>query len=483
MPVPDAPLGRSSIAEAGGASGLRRALGGFQYLTIAIGCMIGIGWITVVGQWLSRAGPAGTLIGFAAGGVVMAGVAACYAELTGMMPSSGGDVIFAERVFGRDVSFFVGWFLVLMAVSVASFEALSFVWVAGTLAPWLGSTPLYSALGETVTAQQIALGFGALGFMYTLNLVGVNASARAQDLLTVFKLLVMIVFVGVAILLGDPSRVLRQALTVAPGHESWISGSLWVAATCAFWLGGFQVISQAAEERSPQTSLRLIGVITASSVAIGLLFYLGVVVAVTAAAPLDKVVSAHLPAAYAAQAAFGSRWGAAAVLLAGMCGIMATLNAMLLSGSRLSLALARSGFLPGAFGRIAPRGAPVVALSAVTLLAGAGVLAGKGLLVPVVDTASMSLIVSYALVCAAVLRLRRTSPATARPFRVPGGVWTVRITAFSVALMAVYILIEPALERRSFPVEWSISLAWVALGVIVWSARRRAPPLPGSLQT
>ncbi len=470
-------------ASTAAASGLRRTLGGFQYLTIAIGCMIGIGWITVVGQWLSRAGPAGTLIGFAAGGVVMAGVAACYAELTGMMPSSGGDVVFAQEVFGRNVSFFVGWFLVLMAVSVASFEALSFVWVAGTLAPWLGATPLYSALGETVTSQQVALGFGALFFMYALNLAGVNASARAQDMLTVFKLLVMMVFVAVAILFGDPLRLMRQAFTVMPGRESWIRGSLWVAATCAFWLGGFQVISQAAEERSPKTSLRLIGAITTGSVAIGVLFYLGVVVAVTSAAPLDRVVSAYLPAAFAAQAAFGSRWGAAAVLLAGMCGIMATLNAMLLSGSRLSLALSRSGLLPGVFARIAPRGAPITALTAVTLLAGAGVLAGKGLLVPVVDTASMSLIISYALVCAAVLRLRRTAPDTPRPFRVPGGAWTVRLTALMVTLMAVYIVVEPALERRTFPVEWSIFIGWVILGAIVWSVRRSAPALPKSAQT
>ena len=70
----------------------RKTLGGFQYLTLAIGCMIGVGWITVVGEWLGRAGPIGTIAGFLLGGVVMAGVAACYAELSSMMPQSGGDV-------------------------------------------------------------------------------------------------------------------------------------------------------------------------------------------------------------------------------------------------------------------------------------------------------------------------------------------------------------------------------------------------------
>ena len=473
----------SAAAAMSGASGLRRSLGAFQYLTIAIGCMIGIGWITVVGEWLDRAGPVGAMVGFTCGGAVMAAVAACYAELTGMMPASGGDVVFAERVFGRDVAFFVGWFLVLMAVSVASFEALSFVWVAGTLAPWLGATPLYSMLGQTVTLQQVILGFGVLAAMYALNVVGVNASARAQDVLTVFKVLVMVVFIGAAITLGDPGRVVAQAFTVAPGGASWLRGSLWIAATCAFWLGGFQVISQAAEERSRETSLRLIGAITMGSVGIGLLFYLGVVIAVTSSAPLHDVISAPLPAAFAARAAFSSRWGAALVLLAGMCGIMATLNAMLLSGSRLSLALSRAGFLPPVFGRVDRRGAPVAALTFATALAAVGVLAGEGLLLPVVDTASMSLIVSYVLVCAAVLRLRRSAPEAPRPFRVPGGEYTVRVTALFVTLMAVYIVIEPALERRTFPVEWVISIAWVVLGAILWGARRGASPLPGSART
>lgn len=471
----------SGLTESSG--GLRRALGGFQYLTIAIGCMIGIGWITIVGEWLGRAGPVGTLLGFTIGGVVMAGVAACYAELTGMMPASGGDVVFADRVFGRDVSFFVGWFLLLMAISVSSFEALSFVWVAGTLAPWLGARPLYSVLGETVTAQQVALGFGVLGVMYAVNRVGVNASARAQDVFTVFKLLVMISFIGVAIALGDPSRIAAQAFTTSPGHNTWVRGALWVAATCAFWLGGFQVISQAAEERSPKTSLGRIGAITVGSVGIGLVFYLGVAVAVISSAPLHEVISAHLPAAFAAEAAFRSSWGSALVLLAGMCGIMATLNAMLLSGSRLSLALSRSRFLPSAFGRVDRRGAPVVALTVASMLAGLGVIAGKGLLVPVVDTASMSLIVSYVLVCAAVLRLRHVAPDVPRPFRVPGGVNTVCLTTLLVSSMAVYIVVEPTLDRHSVPIEWWLSLGWAVLGLALWWGRRGASPTPSTART
>jgi amino acid transporter len=431
--------------------------------------MIGIGWITVLGEWLSRAGALGATAGFALGGLVMAGVAACYAELMGLMPLSGGDVVFAERVFGRATASIVGWCLVLVAVSVASFEALSFVWVTETLFPQIGRISLYSILGETITAQQLGLGFAVLLLMYFFNLVGVHASARAQSLLTATKLAVMAGFVGVGVIAGDFSK-----LTFEGVHEgsSWVTGMLWIAGTCAFWLGGFQVISQAVEERSSTTSVRTVALITVGAVVLGLLFYVGVVIAAASSAPRDLLVASPLPAARAAEQIFSSLWGARAVLLAGLCGIVATLNAMLISGSRVLLALARIGYLPANFGRPDGRGVPAFGLFVVTALAGLGICAGKGLLIPVVNTASMSLIASYVLVCVGVLRLRRLKPTDARPFRVPGGralLWCITLATIA---MAIFIIVEPALSWRGFPVEWLLSLLWIGAGFVLWLARR-----------
>jgi basic amino acid/polyamine antiporter, APA family len=449
---------------------LARTLGGFQYLAIAIGCMIGIAWITVLGEWLARAGPLGAMLGFVAGGIVMMGVAACYAELTGMMPDTGGDVVFAHRVFGPDAAYLVGWFLILMAVSVASFEALSFVWVTQTLFPDKSAVVLYKLLGETVTLRQVGIGLSILLAMYAINRIGMNASSKLQGALTVFKLAVMFVFIAAGLLWGDTGRLLALAPGKSP-HASFLGG-LWVAATCAFWLGGFQVISQAAGERSPQTSLRLIGWITTASVAIAMLFYAGVVAAASAVSPVAEIIAAPLPAAHAAAAVFQSRWGTNAVLVAGMAGILATMNAMMLSGSRLAVALAGMDLLPAALARTDRRAAPATALTLIVVLAAGGVVAGRGLLVPVVNMAAISLIISYVLACASVLRLRRTAPDAERPFRVPGGTPLIWIVAVITTAMAVFIILEPWLEGQSLPVEWILFVAWAALGGLVWMLRR-----------
>lgn len=457
-------------------------LGSLQYLTIAVGCMIGIGWVTVLGNWLQSAGPLGALVGFLGGGVVMLGIAACYAELTSVMPGAGGDVVFAHRIFGPGAAYLVGWFLILIAVSVASFEALSFVWVVETLVPGVGSTTLYVLLGTPVTMQQVLIGLAIIGVIYGLNRLGMGASSRAQDLLTAIKIAIMCVFVCAAVILGRPARILSAT---APGYDVGVraSGVLWLAATCAFWLGGFQVISQASGERRPTTSLRAIGWITTGSVLIGVLFYAGVVLAATSAADISSIVGAKLPAAFAAQAVFRSEWGVVAVLGAGLLGILASLNAMMISGSRISVGMANLGLLPHQFALTDRRTVPVRPLAMVASLAAAGVVMGRGLLIPVVNMASMSLILSYVLVCAGVIRLRRRMPEAVRPFRVPGGMPVLVALAIAVGAMAVLIILQPAFEQRKLPIEWVLLGGWALMGLCIWLLRRKSVPAAPSSES
>jgi basic amino acid/polyamine antiporter, APA family len=450
----------------------RKGLGPLQYLTIAVGCMIGIGWVTVLGDWLQSAGPLGALLGFLIGGLVMAGVAACYAELTSMMPAAGGDVVFAYRVFGPNAAYFVGWFLILMAVSVASFEALSFVWVVETLMPAVGATPLYALFGTPVTMQQVLMGLAIVGGLYAINRLGMGASSRVQDVLTAMKIAIMCVFMCVAMLFGHPARIWHAGAAQAlfGGH---MNGILWLIATCAFWLGGFQVISQASGERDAATSLNTIGWITTGSVLIGVLFYAGVIISATASARIPDIVGAPLPAAYAAEAAFQSRWGSVAVLLAGLFGILATMNAMMISGSRLAVGMSELGLLPRGFSSTDHRAVPVRPLAAVATLAAAGVVGGRGLLIPVVNMASMSLILSYVIVCAAVIRLRMIAPAAARPFSIPGGMASLSLIALTTSAMAVFIILQPAFARRALPIEWLLLGGWAIVGLGIWCLRRK----------
>jgi len=446
-------------------------LGPFQYLTIAVGCMIGIGWITVLGEWLRDAGATGAVLGFAAGGVVMCGVAACYAELSGMMPHSGGEVVYMDRVFGPGAAFAVGWFLMLLAVAVVSFEALSFVWIFETLFAVPRSDALYTVLGTPVTLPELVLGFSALSGMFAVNALGIGAAARVQDAITVFKVSVMLVFIGAGLLFGEPGNIWRGA-AAGTQHQGTTAGVLWVIATTALWLGGFQVVCQAAGERSARTAPGMIGRITTGSVVIGTLFYIGVIIAATSVAPVSEIISAPLPAARAAESVFGAAWGARIVLLAGLCGVLGAMNGMLISGSRLLYAMAVRELVPVVFARRQAGGNPRNAVAVIAAGAIPGVLAGKSALFPVVSIGSLSTIVVYALMCATVWRLRGREPDTPRPFRVPGGRILVALIGIAISAMAFALIARPFLAGGGVPVELMLFTGWAVAGVVVWYQNR-----------
>jgi amino acid permease len=61
---------------------LAKALSFKNYVGLALGSMIGVGWVIVAGDWLVKGGPLGAILGFIIGGLLLIAVGKCYAELT-----------------------------------------------------------------------------------------------------------------------------------------------------------------------------------------------------------------------------------------------------------------------------------------------------------------------------------------------------------------------------------------------------------------
>ena len=70
---------------------LKGDIGRFQMFAFGFGSIIGSAWCVLVGEWLSVAGPGGAALGFIGGGIVIACIGACYAELTARIPVTGGE--------------------------------------------------------------------------------------------------------------------------------------------------------------------------------------------------------------------------------------------------------------------------------------------------------------------------------------------------------------------------------------------------------
>jgi APA family basic amino acid/polyamine antiporter len=154
----------------------------------------------------------------------------------------------------------------------------------------------------------------------------------------------------------------------------------------------------------------------------------------------------------------GLPWAEFIIAAAGVAGITSVLLVLMLSAPRVFLAMARDGMVPpGFFGDVHPRfRTPWKS----TILIGAFV-AVLTVFLPIgalLNMTNIGTLFAFAIVCAAVLIMRRTNPDANRPFRAPLYP-AVPILGIASCLMLMF----------SLPVEnWYRLVAWMVLGFVIY---------------
>jgi amino acid transporter len=96
------------------------------------------------------------------------------------------------------------------------------------------------------------------------------------------------------------------------------------------------------------------------------------------------------------------------------------------------------------------------------------------LLMPMINTISLSVGLIYVLVCAATLVARRRDP-TNPGFKAPGG-YPAGILAIAAALaMALFAFLQPAETSQTDGLKWILIASWSLLGLGLYLFCNRAP--------
>ena len=439
-----------------------RLLGRRDVIALAFGAMIGWSWVVLAGDWIQSAGVLGAVGAFLFGGLIMGLIGLTYAELAAALPFAGGEHVYAERALGSGWAFISTWAITLGYVSVCAFEAVALPTVIATFVPGLQSLPLWTIAGWTVTLPWVAVGIGAALLITWLNILGVRPAALVQSIVVGVILLIGLVFLA-----GVALKPVAGSLN--PLSMGGVGGFVTVLVMVPFLFVGFDVIPQAAEEIAvPQRSM---GRLLIFSVLLAAAWYAAIIVGVALALPPTARESADLATA----AAMGSVWGelgAAALVLAGLGGILTSWNAFVVGGSRAIYAMARAGQLPSTFAELHPRyRTPHRAIAMIGALSMLAPLFGRPALVWLVNAGGLGIVVAYATVALAFLALRRREPALDRPYRVPAATLVgSSALLLSLGLAVLYLPGSPA--ALSWPAEWSIIIIWSAIGLGFWSQRR-----------
>jgi amino acid transporter len=451
---------------------LRRSLDSFGLFALAFGSMIGVGWVTAMGGWLTQAGPGGAILAFLAGGLLMLAIGMCYAEVTPMLPVAGGEVAYAYAAYGAARSFIVGWFLAFGYISVSAFEAISIGRVLAYLFPALDRMPLYSIAGAPVYLPHLILAALFTAAITAVNFFGVGKAGAFQKWLTVAFLSAAVLFVGAGLSRGDVAHA--QPWFTPGGWNAAGAGILAVFVTVPFWFVGFDTIPQGAEEAHESVPLKRLGTMITTAIVAATAFYVLLIASVALAGPWQNVVAADLPTARAFELAFQSNVWTRLILIAALLGLLTSWNGFFLAASRVLFALGRGRIISPRFGATHPaHDTPHVSILFVGALTLVTPLLGRNALLAFVNVGSFCIGIAFLGVALSVMTLRRVRPDLERPYRIPAG----RLVPTVAALGAVFILFvmiapgSPAALR--WPLEVSILATFTALGGVFWLGGRR----------
>ncbi len=392
---------------------LKKSLSVWDLTALGIGGIIGTGIFVLVGTAVvgdtnrPGAGP-GIILSFILSGVACALAALCYAEFAAMMPVAGSAYTYSYATLGEFLAWITGWNLILEYGVACVVVAIGWSGYFNNVLKTLGlHLPAWATHPPGVDGGLINLPAAIIVLCVTALLVrGTKESARTTGLIVIIKLAVILFFLAVGLSSVDPSNWV-------PFMPNGFQGVGSAAAIVFFAFIGFDAVSTTAEEaNNPQKDLP-IGIIT--SLGLCTVLYVLVSAVLTGMLPYQQI-DIHAPVAEALRVA-GFRWGAALVATGALAGITSVLFVMMIGQIRVFFAMSRDQLLGPWLSAVHPRfGTPHHA----TLLTGVGV-AAMAAFVQIGEAADMTNIgtlFAFALVCAAVLVLRRTKPDQHRPFRI-----------------------------------------------------------------
>lgn len=372
-------------------NGTTRKLGFTALLALVVGNMIGSG-IYLLPATLAPLG-----WNQAIGWIVTLGGALClavvFAGLSARFPRAGGPYAYAEAAFGPVVGYVAAWSYWVMTWVGNGAIAIAVVSNLSLIVPAIGTTPGLPA----------ALAIGCIWLLTLVNLRGVRAAGRVQEVTTVLKVLPLLALVVLAMWLA-----LSGAPRAPDPGVALTGGTIAAAAGLTFW-GFLGLESATVPADKVENAERNVPRATLIGVALTGLIYLGISLAFALYMPVGEAAASPAPVADFLGKTFGSGVAMVVALFAAISAFGA-LNGWILVQGEMPWAMAKGGVFPAWFAAESASGTPVRGhLVSSALLTGMVLLnsqKGMGKLFEFIGSVSIAAgLVAYLLSSLAALRL------------------------------------------------------------------------------
>jgi APA family basic amino acid/polyamine antiporter len=430
------------------AAHLLRTIGFWSLTGLVVNSIIGSGVFALPGTvaeslgWLSL--PA-QVVAAALALVIML----VFGEVASRFVQAGGPYLYAQAAFGRFAGLQMGWMALFVRILSAAVQV-------NLLTTYLAE--FWPAAGTRAGAAPIAALL--LGILTVVNLRGARPGTHLSSTFAVLKIGALLAFAAV----GAWWIAAGHAVTAPPPADTTPDGWLRVLLLLMFAYGGFEsAMLPMSESRNPQHDAPR--ALLAGLAAVALIYLAVQVVVLTTLADPGGTTR---PLATAAGVLLG-RGGAVLITIVAMISVYGWGSAAALAVPRLTFAMAERGDLPRIFAAVHRRWrTPWFSI----LFYGVSVfvLSQQGSLIQNISLSTVSRLLTYGFVCAALpaLRHKEASPAggvAPAQFRIPGGTLLA-----GIGLLATLTLVARMSGTEAI---WLVAVSGLAF--VHWLAVRRRP--------
>ena len=417
---------------------------------MVVGGVIGSGIFRKPGVMALQIGSPEILLGvWLLAGVITLFGALSNAEIASIIPETGGQYVYFDRIFGPFSAFLYGWaaFAVMQTGSIAA-VAYVFAEYAGHFVPLPEFSPSIATwtihlryIGDVAPFKEIGtkgLAAALIILLTAINYIGVRFGGLIQNIFTIAKVSAMVLLILGAFLLpagGSVANLTTSSPTIHPQGLALVA-AIAFALQGAFWAydGWNKVTYIAGEVKDPQRNIPralFVGMLIVTAI------YLLMNLAYAYVLPIDAMAQSKLVAADVAEKCFagGARWIAVAVMIS----TLGATNSIILTSARVYFSMSRQNVFPRFIGNAHPRfhtpGASLLVQGVWSVL-----LLLSGTFDTLTDTLIFVSWIFYAVGTYGVFVLRRKFPDLPRPYKVPGYPFVPWIFVIFAAIYLVFTI-------------------------------------------
>jgi len=453
---------------------LNRSLNLKLVIVFVIANVIGSGVYKKVAPMMGELHSSGwVLIAWVLGGIISLFGALSYAEVAGLLASTGGDYVYYQKIYNKFFAFQFGWstFAIIQTAAISSLAyvfAQSFNSIAH-LPPMLSSVSDFNIAGIFYPFKDFNIKFTAIALIILLTIVNTRGLKTGAWLSTAILLLVFIgIFIIISFGLSSNQSDLGMAFQMkTTNNQSVTFSAMFTAMLAAFWAyqGWASVGYIGGEAKNPNRNIP-IGIATGMFIIIAIYLLANTAyLSLLPASTLEHInASGNSIAAIEAVKVF---WGRSGELFIAILIVITTLgcdHATIVVSSRVYYAMAKEGLF---FKKAALLNkASVPGNSLLYQCIWACILVLSGTFDQLTDMIIFAVFVFYGATALGVFILRKKIPDAPRPYKV----WGYPIVPAIVVLFSAALFINTIIAR---PREAGIGLVLMLTGVPMYFYFRR----------